>query len=91
MAETTLFADGIRNVSLSNNVLRVELTQNAGQNEPQSAGTLFIPANQAANVANALNGALRELQQRLQQQQGAQQGQSSQAGGEADELNLDET
>lgn len=67
----TLFADGIRNVSLSNGVVRVELGRDGGQGETVSNGTLMIPANQAGSFASALNNALRELQQRLEQQQSA--------------------
>jgi len=65
----TLFADGIGNVTLTNGVVRIELNRQAGQGEAVANGTLYIPANQAANFANALNKALRELQERLQQQQ----------------------
>lgn len=59
------FADQISRVSLSNNNLRIELSQRAANNESQDVGTLIIPASQANSFVNALVNSLKELEEKL--------------------------
>ena len=63
-----IFADQISRVSLSNGNLRVYLAQRAGDDETIEAGTLIIPANQAANVVNGLANSLKQLEERAKAQ-----------------------
>jgi hypothetical protein len=66
----TVFADRIRNISLTNGVVRIELVQTTGQGEGKEVTRqLLLPASQAANIANSLNRGLNELSERLKQQQ----------------------
>ena len=65
----TVFADGIRNISLTNGVVRIELVQTTGQGDGKEVTTqLLVPASQASNIANGLNRGLSELSERLKQQ-----------------------
>jgi hypothetical protein len=70
-----IFADQISQVTLSNGNLRIQLTQRGPNNETIDAGTLIIPASQAANVVNGLANSLKQLDERLKSQ-----GQESEAG-----------
>lgn len=63
-----IFADGFSRVTLSNNNLRVTLTQRGPNNETVDAGTLIIPANQAANFVNNLGTSLKDLGEKLKEQ-----------------------
>ena len=63
-----IFADQISQVSLSNGNLRVTMTQRGPNNETVDAGTLIIPANQAANIVNGLAKSLKQLDERLKTQ-----------------------
>ena len=60
-----IFADGFSRVSLSNNNLRITLTQNGPDNNPVEAGTLIIPANMAVNFVNSLGGSLKQLEEQI--------------------------
>ena len=60
-----VFADGISKVTLSNNNLRIQLTQRGADNETVDAGTLIIPASQASNFLNGLAGSLKNLDEKL--------------------------
>jgi len=68
-----IFADGLSKVSLSNNNLRVTLIQRGQDNTTEEVGTLIIPANQAANVVNALAKSLKELDEKIKAQRGEDQ------------------
>jgi hypothetical protein len=63
-----IYVDQISNVTLSNNNVRVQLVQRGPNNETIEAGTLIIPANQAANIVNGLAKSLNELDERLRSQ-----------------------
>lgn len=58
---TNLFCDGIRSVSLRSGVLRVELSQTAADGEPQAAGQLLIPEEQAKTFLATLTKRVEEL------------------------------
>jgi hypothetical protein len=47
--------------------LRIQLTQRGADNEEVDAGTLIIPASQAANVVNGLAGSLKNLDEKLKE------------------------
>ena len=68
-----IFADQIGKVSLSNNTLRIELTQLAANDQTVEAGTLIIPVNQANNFVNGLAGSLKQLDEQLKAQREKQQ------------------
>ena len=63
-----VFADQISKVTLSNGNLRIQLTQRGANDETVDAGTLIIPASQAANVVNGLANSLKQLDERLKSQ-----------------------
>ena len=63
-----IFADQLSKVTLSNGNLRIQLTQRGADNEEVDAGTLIIPAAQAANVVNGLANSLKQLDERLKSQ-----------------------
>ena len=60
-----IFADQISKVTLSNGNLRIQLTQRGANDETVDAGTLIIPASQAANVVNGLAGSLKDLNEKI--------------------------
>jgi hypothetical protein len=60
-----IFADQISQVTLSNGNLRIQLTQRGADNEEVDAGTLIIPAAQAANIVNGLANSLKELEGKI--------------------------
>ena len=60
-----IFADQISKVTLSNGNLRIQLTQRGANDETVDAGTLIIPASQAANVVNGLAGSLTDLNEKI--------------------------
>ncbi len=60
-----IFADGFSKISLSNNNLRITLTQRGPDNTLLEAGTLIIPASQAANFVNGLANGMKELDEEL--------------------------
>jgi len=63
-----IFADGFSKISLSNNNLRITLTQRGPDNTLLEAGTLIIPASQAANFVNSLGSGMKELDEKLKSQ-----------------------
>lgn len=58
---TTLFCDGIRSVSLRSGVLRVELSRTAADGEPQAAGQLLLPEDEAHAFLHTLQKRVEEL------------------------------
>ena len=58
---TNLFCDGIRSVSLRSGVLRIELSRTAADGEPQSAGHLLLPEDEAHAFLTALQKRVEEL------------------------------
>ena len=66
---TTILADAVQNVTLSNGILRIRLTNIVGDNETQESGTLLLPANQAGPIINLLANSLNEISEKIQEQQ----------------------
>ena len=64
-----IFADQVSQVTLSNNNLRISLSQRGPNNETVDAGTLILPANQAGNFVNSLANSLKELGEKVKAQQ----------------------
>jgi hypothetical protein len=60
-----IFADQINQISLSNNNLRITLTQRGPDDSTIEVGTLIVPANQANNIVNGLVNSLKELGEKL--------------------------
>ena len=65
---TNFYADGFSRITLSNNNLRIMLTQNGPDNTQVDAGTLIIPVNQAANFVNGLANSLKQLEEQMKAQ-----------------------
>ena len=60
-----IFADGFSKVTISNNNLRIELTQNGPDNTSVNVGTLVIPTNQAAGFVNAMGKSLKQIDEQI--------------------------
>ena len=60
-----IFVDSLSRVSMSNNNIRVELSQNGPDNTTVNVGTLIIPANQAAGFVNAMANSLKQLDEQM--------------------------
>ena len=71
---THLLMDNIRNVSLSNGLVRIECTTTGADGETQVSGELVIPASQYSTVVQALQNAGQQLQERIQNQETEGQG-----------------
>ena len=63
---THLLTDNIRNVSLSNGLVRIECTTTGADGQTQVSGELVIPAGQYSTVAEALKNAGQQLQEWVQ-------------------------
>jgi DTW domain-containing protein YfiP len=70
-----IYADQISQVSLSNNNLRITLSQRGPDNSTVEVGTLIVPASQANNFVNGLAKSLKELDEKLK---AAKEGQTEQ-------------
>ncbi|EIC23769.1 hypothetical protein [Thiorhodovibrio frisius] len=66
-----LYADGINQVTLSNNNLRIQLVQSGPNETVIESGTLILPASQAAAIVNGLTQTLNQLDEQLKAQQAA--------------------
>ena len=64
-----IFADGFTRVTLSNNNLRITLTQNGPDNSQQEIATLILPANIAPAFANSLVGSIQQLEEQIKAKQ----------------------
>ena len=60
-----VFVDNLSKVTMSNNNIRVELSQNGPDNTTVNVGTLIIPANQAAGFVNAMANSLKQLDEQM--------------------------
>jgi len=60
-----IFVDNLSKVTMSNNNIRVELSQNGPDNTTVTVGTLIIPANQAAGFVNAMANSLKQLDDQM--------------------------
>ena len=72
-----IFTDGIKNVSMSNNNLRITLIQNGPDNTQNEVATLIIPANQAANIVNAMANGLKQIDEQMKARAEAEQADKS--------------
>ena len=68
-----LLADDIRNVSLSNGLVRIECTTTGADGQTQVSGELVIPAGQYGTVVKALQNAGQQLQERVQSRESEQE------------------
>ena len=60
-----IFADGFSKLSLSNNNIRIVLTQNAPNNEQVETATLIIPASSYAAFVNGMANSLKQLEEQI--------------------------
>ena len=60
-----IFADGFSRMSMSNNNIRIVLTQNAPENTQEEVATLVIPANVCGNFVNGLVNSLKQLGEQM--------------------------
>ena len=67
-----IFADGMSQLTFSNNNIRISLVQKAADNETASVGTLIIPASQATQFVNQLAGSLKQLDEQIKAAKEAQ-------------------
>ena len=65
---SVILVDRVGSVVFHNGILRVDCIASGPNNEERLAGTLLIPANQAAAVLQSLVGAAQELDKRLREQ-----------------------
>lgn len=77
-----IFADGFTRISLSNNNLRIALTQNGPDNTQIEAGMLIIPANIAGGFINGMVNSLKQLEEQIKARAEAQQAEAD--GGKVD-------
>jgi len=61
---TSLYCDGIEEISFANGVVRLQLTQLRG-NGSAPAGTLLVPLNMARAIAESLAGAAQQIEQQI--------------------------
>ena len=71
---TQLLTDNIRNVSLSNGLVRIECTTTGADGETHVSGELVVPAGQYSTVVQALQNAGQQLQERVQNRESEGQG-----------------
>ena len=60
-----IFVDNLSKVTMSNNNIRVELSQNGPDNTTVTVGTLIIPANQAGGFVNAMANSLKQIDEQI--------------------------
>ena len=65
---STILADRIGSVSLSNGLIRISCITNGGNGEDHATGTLLIPANRMSEVLKSLISATKEMDQRIREQ-----------------------
>ena len=66
---TTILADVLQGVTLSNGVLRIRLAMVVGDNQVQESGILLLPANQAGPIINQMANSLKNISEKIQEQQ----------------------
>jgi len=71
---THLLTENIRNVSLSNGLVRIECTTTGADGQTRVSGELVIPADQYGTVVKALQNAGQQLQERVQNRESEGQG-----------------
>ncbi len=60
-----IFADQISQITLSNNNIRVTLTQKGADDSLVEAGTLIIPVSQANNFVNRMANGLMQIDKQI--------------------------
>ena len=65
---STIIADAVQSVTLTNGIVRIRLAKIVGDNEVQESGILLIPANQAGAIVNVLVKNLKEISEKLDEQ-----------------------
>lgn len=60
-----IFADGFTKLSLSNNNIRIVLTQNGPDNTKVEVATLVMPVNVSGNFVNGLISSLKQLDEQM--------------------------
>ena len=65
---STIIADAVQSVTLTNGIVRIRLAKIVGDNEVQESGTLLIPANQAGPIVDVLPSSLKEISDKLNEQ-----------------------
>ncbi len=60
-----VYADGFSKLSLSNNNIRIVLTQNGPDNTQSEVATLIMPANVSGNFVNGLVNSLKQLDEQM--------------------------
>ena len=66
---STIIADAVQSVTLTNGIVRIRLAKIVGDNEVQESGTLLIPANQAGPIVDVLASSLKEISDKLSEQE----------------------
>jgi hypothetical protein len=65
---STIIADAVQGVTLTNGIVRIRLAKIVGDNEVQESGTLLIPVNQASPIVDVLASSLKEISDKLNEQ-----------------------
>ncbi len=60
-----IFADGFSKISLSNNNLRITLTQSGPDNTQVDVATLIMPANMANGFVNGMVNSLKQIEEQI--------------------------
>ena len=66
-----LYADGINQITLSNNNLRIQLVQTGPENSVVEVGTLILPITQVGAIVNGLTQTLQQLDEQMKARQEA--------------------
>lgn len=66
---TVTLIDGIKSVSFSNGVVRIDCFSLGPNNEERPSGTLVIPGPRAGQIVQALTQGLQELSNKLREHQ----------------------
>jgi hypothetical protein len=66
---TVTLIDGIKAITLHNNIVRIDCISTGPNNEERVSGTLLIPAIRAGQIVQALTQALQELGNKLREHQ----------------------
>jgi hypothetical protein len=66
---TVTLIDGIKAITLHNNIVRIDCISAGPNNEERLSGTLLIPAIRAGQIVQALTQALQDLGNKLREHQ----------------------
>lgn len=85
-ADHQIFAEGIRDVSLANGVLRITFDRLVKDSQSDTSGTLYIPLVRAGAIIGALGNTWATIVEQLKKQQAGGGGQNGGAGGTGESL-----